>query len=66
MGSAWVSPGVRGSLLTGAYGRGMSLPKRREKHSIVVLCGGVKATFGADLVCVAVWQGETMYYELCR
>ena len=64
MGSAWVSTGVGGSWLTGAYGRGMSLPKRPKKHLIAVLCGDVKATFGADLVHAAVRQGETMYCDL--
>ena len=44
--------------------RGMSLPKRPMEHSIAVLCGDLKATLGADVVCVAVQQGKTMYCEL--
>ena len=31
---------------------------------MAVLCGDVKATFGADLACAAVQQGKTMYCEL--
>ena len=46
MGAAWMSPGVCGSWLTGAYGRGMRLPRRPTKQSIAVLCGDVKETFG--------------------
>ena len=64
MGPAWVSPRVRGSWLTGTYGRGMSLPRRPKKHSIAVPYSDVKATFGADLVRAAVRQGETMYCDL--
>ena len=52
------------SWLTGAYGRGMSLPRWPKKHSIAIVCGDGKATFGADLVCVAVRQGDTMYCDL--
>ena len=42
----------------------MSLPKRPKKHSMAVLCGDVKATFGADLVRAEVRQGETIYFDL--
>ena len=34
------------------------------KHSIAVLCGDLKATFGTGLVCTAVQQGKTMHCEL--
>ena len=40
------------------------LPRRPKKHSIAVLCGDVKAIFGADLVRAAVRHGETMFFDL--
>ena len=48
-------------MANGAYGRGMSLPRRPMEHSTTVLCGDLRATFGADLVCAAMQQGKTMY-----
>ena len=42
----------------------MSGPRRPMPRSMAVLCGGLKATFGTDLVCAAVQHVKTMYCGL--
>ena len=42
----------------------MNLPRLPMEYLIAVLCGNLMATFGADVVCVAVPQGKTMCCEL--
>ena len=58
-----VYPRVQGSWLTGAYGRGKSLPRRPMEHSIAILCGDLRPTFGTDLVCAELEQVKTIYCE---
>ena len=56
-------PRVQGPGPTGTAWEGGRLPRRPKKHSMAVLPGDLKATFGTDPVCAAVQRGKTMYCE---